>query len=83
VGGTALGGSVALTDLVGAHVAYYGRALWLTLDDHAGHEQTFTWTIDVPGALGTRHGYWGFTGSTSNRKSRQTIAKFQLVFDPG
>lgn len=65
-------------------VDYDGSKLSVDVTD-LGQQQTahFEWLVDIAAALGTRRGYFGFTGSTSALKSAQQILKYKLLFYPG
>jgi len=75
---------IDVQDRLAVVVDYDGSKLSVDVTD-LDLQQTahFEWPVDIAAALGTRRGYFGFTGSTSAHKSAQQIQKYKMRFDPG
>jgi len=75
---------INVQDELAVEVDYDGSRLSVDVTDLDQQQSAhFEWTIDIAAALGTRRGYFGFTGSTSALKSEQQIQKYRMLFDPG
>jgi len=75
---------IGVQDQLAVEIGYDGSKLSVDITDldlqQGAH---FEWTVDIAAALGSRRGYFGFTGSTSALKSAQQIQKYRIQFDPG
>lgn len=75
---------ISVQDRLAVAIDYDGSKLSVDVTDLDQQQSAhFEWTVDIPAALGTRRGYFGFTGSTSTLKSAQQIQKYKMLFDPG
>jgi hypothetical protein len=63
-----------------AHLTYDGTTLVLTISDTVtGAEFTNSWTIDVPGTIGSTTAYIGFAGGTGGVTAIQDIVAWKYV----
>lgn len=73
----AFGGGVDLHsgDVFHVHMTYDGTTLTMTITDTANTALTFTtsWTIDIPGTIGSNAAFAGFTGGTGGDTATQDI----------
>lgn len=59
---------------VSVHMNYDGTTLTMTLSDPVvGKTFTYSWTIDIPGTIGSNTAYVGFTGGTGGLTASQKI----------
>ncbi|MGC1644581.1 MAG: chitobiase/beta-hexosaminidase C-terminal domain-containing protein, partial [Candidatus Sulfotelmatobacter sp.] len=68
-------------DVFNVHTTYDGTTLTMTITDANNASQTFTasWTINIPGTVGSNTAYVGFTGGTGGLTAIQEILDWTYV----
>jgi hypothetical protein len=70
-------------DTIAAHITYNGTTLTMTLtDDVLNTSVTKSWTVNIPGTIGSNTAYVGFTGGTGGLSSSQKIETWTLESTP-
>jgi hypothetical protein len=72
---TASGVALRSGDVFNVNMTYDGTTLTMTITDATNSSQTFTtsWTINIPGTVGSNNAYVGFTGGTGGLTAIQEI----------
>jgi len=78
---TSSGVSLLSGDVFNVHMTYNGTTLTMTITDANNSSQTFTtsWTINIPGTVGSNTAYVGFTGGTGGLTAIQEILDWTYV----
>jgi hypothetical protein len=68
-------------DVFNVHMTYNGTTLTMTITDATNSSETFTtsWTINIPGTVGSNTAYVGFTGGTGGLTAIQEILDWTYV----
>jgi hypothetical protein len=78
---TSSGVALLSGDVFNVHVTYDGTTLTMTITDATNSSQHFTasWTINIPGTVGSNTAYVGFTGGTGGLTAIQEILDWTYV----
>jgi Legume lectin domain/Chitobiase/beta-hexosaminidase C-terminal domain len=78
---TSSGVTLLSGDVFNVHATYDGTTLTMTITDATNASQTFTasWTINIPGTVGSNTAYVGFTGGTGGLTAIQEILDWTYV----